>query len=154
MKEFTRDLAKASKDEVAVMHLLCERNSDYNITRNNDKRYDLLIKSYSTGKVITTIEIKAQYKSLETGNCAIETESWGKPGGIEATIADYWCNIIYTETEVIYAFISVNKLKRLISEKKYFRQVVGGDPGSGSTCYLFKNQVILDNSKICINTER
>jgi hypothetical protein len=96
---------------------------------NNDFRYDLKIgQEYETklfellGK---TIEVKRDFKCLETGNIFVEYESRNKPSGIAISEADYYC---YWLSNYHLIIIEKDELKKLC--RKYLktnRDVKGGD---------------------------
>ena len=96
---------------------------------NNDFRYDLEIgKTYENqlsellGK---KIEVKRDFRCLETGNIFVEYESRNKPSGIATSEAFYHC---YWLSDYHFIMIEKNELKKLC--RKYIgteRDVLGGD---------------------------
>jgi predicted AAA+ superfamily ATPase len=81
------------------------------------KEYDIII---TKDNVKTKIEVKSDRMAHQTGNLAIEYESYGKPSGINATQSDYY--IIFTKRYVYK--MPVHHLKNLILG---CRIVCGGD---------------------------
>ena len=96
---------------------------------NNDFRYDLKVgqvyeKQFSD-LLGSKIEIKRDFKCLETGNIYVEYQSRGKPSGISTSEAEYWC---YWLSDVLCIFIKIEELKILC--RKYIntnRDKKGGD---------------------------
>jgi hypothetical protein len=96
---------------------------------NSDFKYDLEIGlNYETklaellGK---KIEVKRDFKCLETGNIFVEYASRGKLSGIATSEADYYC---YWLSE--YHFIMIESKKLKVICKEYLgtnRDVLGGD---------------------------
>ena len=96
---------------------------------NSDFKYDLEIGlNYETklaellGK---KIEVKRDFKCLETGNIFVEYASRGKLSGIATSEADYYC---YWLSEYHFIMIESEKLKAIC--KEYLgtnRDVLGGD---------------------------
>ena len=96
---------------------------------NNDFRYDLEVgQSYETqlAELIgQRIEVKRDFRALETGNIFIEYESRGKPSGLATTQADYWC---YWLSDYHCVLIKTEKLKELCRKSLYTKKdVLGGD---------------------------
>jgi len=96
---------------------------------NNDFRYDLKIGQKFETKLYEllgkTIEVKRDFKCLETGNIFVEYESRNKPSGIATSISDYYC---YWLSEYHFIMIEKEELKKLC--RKYIgtkRDVLGGD---------------------------
>jgi hypothetical protein len=90
--------------------------------------------SFRTPRGEFKAEVKADFRSAETGNAAVEFESRGKPSGITVTQADYWVMNFSGE----WYSIRVEKLLELIGQRKFFREVSGGDRGSNTKMFLFR----------------
>jgi hypothetical protein len=108
------------------------------LKHNNDFRFDLEIgKSYETqlAELIgQRIEVKRDFKALETGNIFIEYESRGKPSGLATTQADYWCYWLSDEHCIL---IKTEKLKELCRKFLYTnRDVLGGDSNTSKGILL------------------
>jgi hypothetical protein len=96
---------------------------------NNDFRFDLEIgQKYETklaellGK---KIEVKRDFKCLETGNIFVEYASRNKLSGIATSEADYYC---YWLSDYHFIMVEKEKLKNIC--KRYLetnRDVLGGD---------------------------
>jgi hypothetical protein len=75
-----------------------------------------------------TCEVKTERdKWAQTGNICIESQSYGKPSGIEATEADLWVHNLTVGNELVCSLVfPVNKLKQILPllPKK---SVMGGD---------------------------
>lgn len=82
--------------------------------------YDIWIPELSQ-----SVEVKADQKSLTTGNVVVEVEMFGKPSGLLTTTADWW--IVFTGLK--YYWINPNKLlqKIILRNKPYVSFVGKGD---------------------------
>jgi hypothetical protein len=123
---------ETEKEAVALLqkHLKIDK-----VEYNKDRRFDFRL---TIGKKSKTYEVKTDLMCGRTGNFAIEYECRGKPSGIVTTEADYW---IYKLDDGFYQS-TVDVLKNLIDEQKYFRMVVGGDRGSYTKMFLFKLDLV------------
>jgi hypothetical protein len=109
----------------------------YNFSIGKFKEWDIEI--YKDDKPIY-YEVKSETNAFKYGNLCIEYEYNNKPSGLYATTADYWVHYaIKDKLKNIYILfiIPINDLKQLVKDKKYFRQVIGGDMNK-SKCYLFR----------------
>jgi len=81
---------------------------------NNDFRYDLKVgqvyEKQFNDLLGSKIEIKRDFKCLETGNIYVEYQSRGKPSGLSTSEAEYWC---YWLSDVLCIFIKTEELKIL-----------------------------------------
>lgn len=96
---------------------------------NSDFKYDLevgQIYEQRLGELLSKkIEIKRDFKCLDTGNIFIEYESRGHKSGIAATEADYWC---YWLSEHHFIMVETQRLKVIC--RNYLNtksDVIGGD---------------------------
>jgi hypothetical protein len=96
---------------------------------NNDFKYDLKIGQLyeiKLGELLgKKIEIKRDFKCLQTGNIFIEYESRTKKSGISITEADYWC---YWLSDYHFIMIETQRLKVIC--RNYLnttRDIIGGD---------------------------
>jgi uncharacterized ubiquitin-like protein YukD len=106
------------------------------------------------------IEVKSERGMwLQTGNIAIEYESYGKPSGINATDSDYWFHNLCVGDEVFGTLVFETKmLKKIINASinaNQVRSVSGGDHNA-SKMYLINiqnlfSQNIIKNSTGDIN---
>jgi hypothetical protein len=99
------------------------------LKHNNDFRYDLKIGQTYENQLSELlgkkIEVKRDFKCLETGNIFVEYESRNKPSGIATSEADYYC---YWLSDYHFIMIEKDELKKLC--RKYIgteRDVLGGD---------------------------
>jgi hypothetical protein len=93
------------------------------------------------------IETKVDFLCKDTGTVFIEYKSRGKDSGIKVTTADFW-NFVLPENNDTYPliiFIHINKLKKLVEDKKY-KTVVGGD-NKTSVGYLIPKEDIIKLNK-------
>ena len=95
------------------------------------------------------IEVKSERGMwMETGNIAIEYESYGKPSGINATEADYWFhNLCVGEGTFATLVFDVPSLRRIINNLDYKRSVSGGD-NNASRMYLLNLQKLFSTDVI------
>jgi len=98
--------------------------------RNSNFKFDLKLGQLAEDSISDllsnkSIEVKRDFRSLETGNVFIEYSSRGKASGISKTEADFYCIIISDER---YIFVSTKELKEKC--RKYLgtnRDKRGGD---------------------------
>jgi len=105
---------------------------------NSDFRYDLEIGlQYETqfaellGK---KIEVKRDFKCLDTGNIFVDYESRGHKSGISTSEAEYWC---YWFSDDHCILIKTENLKQMC--RKYVgtsRDVLGGDSNTSKGILL------------------
>jgi hypothetical protein len=96
---------------------------------NSDFRYDLEIGQIYEKQLNDLfgkkIEVKRDFKCLETGNIFVEYESRNKKSGLASTEAEYWC---YWLSDEHCIFIKTERLKEMC--RKYIgtnRDILGGD---------------------------
>ncbi len=75
------------------------------------------------------IEVKSERGMwMDTGNIAIEYESYGKPSGIEATESDYWFHhLCVGSKEYCTLVFHTEVLRTIVKELDSFKTVAGGD---------------------------
>lgn len=140
--DFDKDLPVAQKTETQVAEFLVDKGLKF-LGDCDDNRYDLLM-SHEDKEF--TIEVKEDFSCERTGNVGVEFECRGKPSGINVSKADFYLYKVHCPDRGIRLYIiKTSKLKKMISNKEYFRVVSGGDPGSNSMNYLFKLDVIKSN---------
>jgi hypothetical protein len=129
---FSKDLAdgKAAEAEVAARLMARLGIGEDDIERSSSKGYDLKIVSKGW-----TFEVKNDLMAHQTGNVAIEYECRGKPTALSVTTAEFW---VYKFAGQFFAFRTETLRRLLFEEKKYLRQVTGGDAGSNTKMYLVK----------------
>lgn len=137
---FYKDLEVGKQTEKEALEQLSRHTKYDAVEFNNDKKYDIKL---TLGDKFQTYEVKTDLMCGSTGNFALEYECRGKPSGIVTTEADYW---IYKLDDGFY-LISVERLKYLIDEAKYFRMVSGGDRGSNTKMFLFKLPLMKEEMK-------
>ncbi len=96
---------------------------------NNDFRFDLQVgKTYENQLaelLQKKIEVKRDFRAIETGNIFVEYQSRNKPSGLATSEAHYW---VYWLSENHFITIEKNELKKLC--RKYLgtkNDVLGGD---------------------------
>jgi hypothetical protein len=136
---FSLDLAKAEKAEKDAACLLIQVANAEILKFEKTKDFD--IKARVKGKELL-FEVKDDYMSEKTGNIAIEFKSRGKYSGIETTKANYYIYKINKKNGKDYYYIaSVDTIRNIIQKGLYYRIVTGGDKGSNTMCYLFKENI-------------
>jgi hypothetical protein len=105
---------------------------------NSDFRYDLEIGLTFETKLYELlgkkIEVKRDFKCLETGNIFVEYRSRCNPSGIATSEADYYC---YWLSDYHFIMIEKDELKKLC--RKYLnsnRDVLGGDSNTSKGILL------------------
>ena len=87
------------------------------------------------------IEVKSERGMwLQTGNIAIEYESYGKPSGINATTSDYWFHNLCIEDEVYATLVFKTDTLRKIVEQTENKKTVSGGDHNASKMYLMNIQ--------------
>jgi hypothetical protein len=95
------------------------------------------------------IEVKSERDVWQnTGNIAIEYESYGKPSGIAATEADYWFHNLCIGDDIFATLVfDTDSLRRIIDNLDYKRSVSGGD-NNASKMYLLNLQKLFSSDVI------
>ncbi|MCF8244811.1 MAG: hypothetical protein K9J37_10985 [Saprospiraceae bacterium] len=129
---FNKDLldGQAAEQEVAIRLTARLNLAEGDIEHSSSKGYDLKIISKGW-----TFEVKNDLMAHQTGNVAVEYESRGKKTALAVTTAEFW---VYKFAGSFYAFKTETLRRKLFEEKLFFREVVGGDPGSNTKMYLVK----------------
>ena len=140
--DFNKDLPVAKRTEKQISDYLVSEGFRL-IEECNNSDYDLRMQR-PCGEIFT-IEVKEDFMCERTGNVAVEHYCRGKPSGISVSKADIYVYKVHEPNgqKNIYA-IKTSKLKRMIEDKLYDRDVTGGDEGSNSKNYLFRLDVIKD----------
>jgi len=91
------------------------------------------------------IEVKSERGMwLDTGNIAIEFESYGKPSGIVSTESDYWFHNLCIGEEIYGTLVfKTDMLKKIIKNTPNKREVSGGD-NKASKMYLMNIQKLFN----------
>ena len=95
------------------------------------------------------IEVKSERGMWQnTGNIAIEFESYGKPSGIAATESDYWFHNLCVGEETFCTLVfDVKSLKKIIDKLDTKKWVSGGD-NKASKMYLLNLQKLFSSDVI------
>lgn len=105
---------------------------------NNDFKYDLKVgnvyEQMLSDLLQKKVEVKRDFKCLDTGNIFIEYESRGKKSGLSTTQADFWC---YWFSDYHCVFIKTETLKDMCREYlNTNRDVLGGDSNTSKGVLL------------------
>ena len=137
---FQEDLARATITEKELSELLVEKKGLEIVRYNNDYKYDTLFRLPGGSHV--KVEIKEDFTCARTGNVGLEYSCRGKDSGITISEAQlYFYKVHVSKNETINFLVQTKDLKQAIIDKRYFRTINGGDPGSNSLNYLFKLDV-------------
>jgi hypothetical protein len=105
---------------------------------NNDFKFDLQVGQTYENQLAELlqkkIEVKRDFRAMETHNIFVEYESRGKASGIATSEAQWWC---YWLSEKHFVMIEKNELKILC--RKYLgtkRDVKGGDSNTSKGILL------------------
>lgn len=113
-------------------------------TKQNRKKFDLDLAygQMHEDRVLDMLENKKVEVKTErgmwtnTGNIAIEFESYGKPSGINATEADYWFHNLAVDDDVYCTLVFKTENLRKIVEKLDNHRIVKGGDNWASKMYL------------------
>lgn len=143
--DFEIDFPIAEKTEAQMAELLQQKLTKAKLIGIcNTNAYDLKFK-YGDDKIFT-VEVKEDFTCRKTGNVGVEYECRGKRSGIATSKADYYLYKIHRPDGKIGVYmIRKDGLRQMIDDRKYFRDVCGGDVGSNSKNHLFKLAVIVDD---------
>ncbi len=94
-KAFQKDLKIGQELELKVLNKINQKYPSAVLIPGKFKPYDIYIPESNL-----KVEVKADYKSQETGNIIIEVLMYDKPSALLSTEADYW--IIYTGKEYLW----------------------------------------------------
>jgi hypothetical protein len=132
--QFNKDLEDGHRAEEEVLEKLATyfKVKKEDIERCHNKDFDLNI-----AKLGLTFEVKNDLMAAKTGNIAIEYECRGKPTCLAISKADFW---IYKFDGSLWVVPTKLLRQKLFKEKRYFRQVTGGDKGSNTRMFLVKTK--------------
>ena len=125
-------------------------------SKENRKKFDLdleygKVREQAVASMLQDkkIEVKSERDVWQnTGNIAIEYESYGKPSGIAATEADYWFhNLCIGDDTFATLVFDTDSLRRIIDNLDYKRSVSGGDHNA-SKMYLLNLQKLFSSDVI------
>lgn len=97
---------------------------------SNDFKYDLKVGQQFENELEDVLnnkklEVKTDFRALETGNIFVEYQSRGKPSGLQTSQSDYYVFILSKD---YFIFISTDVLKGVLREVYNERgYVMGGD---------------------------
>ena len=124
--------------------------------KKDRKKFDLDLKYGQVKEKIVAdmlqdkkIEVKSERGMwLQTGNIAIEYESYGKPSGINATTSDYWFHNLCIEDEVYATLVFKTDTLRKIVEQTENKKTVSGGDHNASKMYLMNIQNLFSQNII------
>jgi hypothetical protein len=125
-------------------------------SKENRKKFDLDLEYGKVREQVVAdmlqgkkIEVKSERDVWQnTGNIAIEYESYGKPSGIAATEADYWFHNLCIGDDIFATLVfDTDSLRRIIDNLDYKRSVSGGD-NNASKMYLLNLQKLFSSDVI------
>ena len=119
---------------------------DVEMAKGNFKDWDIKFTQKSSGRTLY-YEVKSDMRAKTSGRLAIEYSYNNLPSGINATKAHYWVH--YIPTTNTYYFLTVKRLKEIISENDTF-SISGGD-GGRSKMYLVPVEWLEDYKMSTLN---
>ena len=137
MHKFNADLKFGQKYEKILIDLI--PHDSYVLTCGYCKEYDFKL---IIDNVEVKYEVKADRRSINTGNMVIEYECSGKASGIATTEAKYYAYFVVRPLDQWDLYIiPTDDLKTMINNREFKRTIKGGD-GMRSRMYIFGlNQV-------------
>ena len=144
--DFRKDLPIATKTEHEIGEMMQSKYAGFKVLKyRDDNQFDILA---SWQNKLLTFEVKEDFTHAKTGNVGLEFSCRNKPSGISTSKAEYYIYKVHNAdgTCGIYLF-RTEVLKKMIADKMYFRIVNGGDVGSNSMNYLFKDYVFYKYAK-------
>ena len=99
------------------------------------KDYDIAVIKDS---IRTLYEVKADRRTITTGNIVIEFAYKNEPSGINTTTADFW--VYFAVGMGCFYLIPTDEIRKAIDANKYTKTIRGGD-GWRSHMYVFPAQV-------------
>ena len=106
-------------------------NSDYDFELSNGYKY----------------EVKTDFRAVSTNNIFIEFLQFGKPSGINSTIANFYIIIIPYPLSSLYLLIDVSQLQYLISNCCYRFIIQPNEYNNYTSGYIFELQELI---KYCL----
>jgi len=134
MQTFQRDLARGKEVERTVLSLIQKKYPQAYIVDGYFKEWDIYVP-----EVETSVEVKMDEMSKDTGNIVVEIEFNGKPSALATTKADYW--VIWDAQE--FHWFKPNDIRRCILENSLTPRVftAKGDVNS-KKAYLVKKRIL------------
>ena len=133
MGNWTADLALGTSGEELAISLYVFADM-VKCPKKRFKEWDFGLKNHKEDEEYTYFECKNDRRAKDTGNLAIEYECSKKPSGISTTKADFY--VYFIEGTRTWYEIPTDDIRTLINEKKYTRNIAGGD-GWKTRMYLF-----------------
>jgi hypothetical protein len=116
-----------------------------------DFRWDLEVGQIAErwlGEILdgNTIEVKRDFKALETGNVYVEYHCWGKPSGIAISQATHWAFVLDDETVIL---LPTEKLKIIAREAFRQRGAFKGGDSNASLGVLVRVERLVNHALSC-----
>jgi hypothetical protein len=121
------------------------KNSDFDLDYRNGVQGENLVNTLLTGG--KTVEVKTDFKWVNTGNLYIETECWyvsansWQPSGLSVTKAEYWAFVLAESVLIV-----PTKLLRLAVEIEG-HPISCQIPPNQSRGYLIKPELLLQTNR-------
>ena len=142
LTNFIGDLALGNKYEKIFMSYISKTSKSLSQMQGKFSAYDICADG-------VYYEIKSDRKAHATNNICIEYECSQKPSGISVTTADFYIYFIIQPDDSHHVYkIPVSYIKQLVEDKKYSKDVKGGD-GWRAAMYLFDVDLFSD---FCIDS--
>lgn len=110
------------------------------------KEWDIEIINHKNKNI--KIEVKSDRHINKTNNICIEYKCNNQPSGITSSTSKYWVIFeVYNENDYNMYIIKSKIIKQMIKDKRYKRDVKGGD-GYRAQLYLFDKSLFKDYIKV------
>jgi hypothetical protein len=142
---YDEDIVVARKTEQEVADLVCRRCRLIFVSFCHNADYDFLLEN-TFGKRFS-YEVKEDFSHEKTGNIGVEFNSRGHPSGISVSLADFYVYKLHNgDGSISVWIIKTETLKNMIKNCLYHKIVCGGDRGSNSMNYLFRDEIFYKNA--------
>lgn len=149
MNNFERCLMNGKFYELECLKYI--NHKSYIQSEGKCKEWDLEIENNRGIK--NKIEVKSDRHINKTNNICIEYKCNNKDSGISSSTSRYWVIFeVYGENDYIMYVVKSKIIKQMINDKKYKRDVRGGD-GYRAQLYLFDKSLFKDYIRVKKNGE-
>lgn len=136
---FQKDLKRGLEIEEFVVSILRKKYPSASII-NAYKGYDIWIP-----EIDSSVEVKYDPMSNETGNIVIEIEMYDKPSGLMASTADYW---VFYDDNMFVIMPTKNIFKCIFDCKLQYVEFVGNGDTRAKKAFLVKKDILFKYGKL------
>ena len=138
MNTFKEDLEVGKKSESIVLKIIQKKYPQAFGIEGYCKAYDIFIPEISQG-----VEVKRDYKSIETGNIVVEIRMNGKLSALSTTKAHIWVFDVHD----VYAFFNPDRIRDCIIENNLdMKTFIGCGDTKPKDVYLIKRDLLFKYS--------